>query len=387
MKYIIDLRIIIVCAGILSLFACNEDKGNYDYEAINRVTEIANIQESYSVEVGERLLITPELNTTSGNTDNLDYTWYYKSGSAWNVLQEGKDFDFVIADPIGSPNSTYTCAFEAKNKVTDIAYRQIFSIRVAGTFNKGYVLLYEKEDGFDMGMVVQNSQNQYIPKYNILASTAPSLQRGGVKPYELNIFADPTAPHPYQPDGSNRSVYLLTDHYTTRLKVADFSWDSSYDISNSVENGSPLHQEYVSTGQPIVAEKMKVGYFSTSGGIKPHVYVYVKDDNGQGNWYLHNTYPVYYFFSYPMNAYRTGNTVYDSERYEPAPFISCGNRITLFSIRNKINSVARLHTVLPMISAHRSFLPKIFWMSLPTIFLTLMIRMRGCCIWANAIRV
>ena len=86
MKYIIDLRIIIVCAGILSLFACNEDKGNYDYEAINRVTEIANIQESYSVEVGERLLITPELNTTSGNTDNLDYTWYYKSGSAWNVL-------------------------------------------------------------------------------------------------------------------------------------------------------------------------------------------------------------------------------------------------------------------------------------------------------------
>ena len=97
MKYIIDLRIIIVCAGILSLFACNEDKGNYDYEAINRVTEIANIQESYSVEVGERLLITPELNTTSGNTDNLDYTWYYKSGSAWNVLQEGKDFDFVMS--------------------------------------------------------------------------------------------------------------------------------------------------------------------------------------------------------------------------------------------------------------------------------------------------
>ena len=158
------------------------------------------------MEVGERLLITPELNTTSGNTDNLDYTWYYKSGSAWNVLQEGKDFDFVIADPIGSPNSTYTCAFEAKNKVTDIAYRQIFSIRVAGTFNKGYVLLYEKEDGFDMGMIVQNSQNQYIPKYNILASTAPSLQREGVKPYELNIFADPTAPHPYQPDGSNLSL-------------------------------------------------------------------------------------------------------------------------------------------------------------------------------------
>ncbi len=47
---------------------------------------------------------------------------------------------------------------------------------------------------------------------NILASTAPSLQREGVKPYELNIFADPTAPHPYQPDGSNMKE-VVTKHF------------------------------------------------------------------------------------------------------------------------------------------------------------------------------
>lgn len=346
MKYMKDLRIIIVCVGMLSLMACNEDKGNYDYEPINRVTEITNIQESYTVEVGERLMITPKLDTSSGNADNLDYTWYYRSGSEWEVLQGGKDFDYVIADPIGAPNTTYTCAFEAKNNVTGVAYRQIFSVRVSGTFNRGYVLLYEKENEFDMGMIVQNSQNQYIPKYNILASTAPSLQREGVKPYELNIFADPTAPHPYQVDGSGRSVYLLTDHYTTRLKVADFSWDPSYDISNSIENGSPLHQNYVSAGRPIVAEKMKVGYFVLNGNVKPHIYVYMKDDNGEGNWYLHNTYPVYYFFSFPMNAYRTGSTVYDSERFEPAPFLSCGPRITLFfdQEQNKFSCQTTYHS-------------------------------------------
>lgn len=330
MKYMIDLRIIIVCVGMLSLVACNEDKGNYDYEAINRVTEITNIQEGYTVEVGERLMITPKLDTSLGNADNLDYSWYYRSGSTWNVLQEGKDLDFVIADPIGAPNTTYTCAFEAKNKLTDVAYRQIFSIRVSGTFNRGYVLLYEKENEFDMGMIVQNAQNECIPKYNILTSTAPSLQREGVKPYQLKIFGDPTAPHPYNTDGSSRSVYLLTDHYTTRLKVADFSWDPNYDISNSVESGSPIHQDYVSAGRPIVAEKMQAGYFVLSGNIKPHVYVYMRDDNGKGNWYFYNTYPVYYFLSYPMNAYRTGSTVYDSERFEPAPYLLCGQRTTMF---------------------------------------------------------
>lgn len=330
MKYMIDLRIIIVCVGMLSLVACNEDKGNYDYEAINRVTEITNIQEGYTVEVGERLMITPKLDTSLGNADNLDYSWYYRSGSTWNVLQEGKDLDFVIADPIGAPNTTYTCAFEAKNKLTDVAYRQIFSIRVSGTFNRGYVLLYEKENEFDMGMIVQNAQNECIPKYNILTSTAPSLQREGVKPYELKIFTDPTAPHPYNTDGSGRSVFLLTDHFTTRLKVADFSWDSSYDISNSVESGSPIHQNYIAAGRPVVAEKMKVSFFPLSSGYKPHVYIYLTEDDGKGNWYMYNTYPVYYFLSFPMNAYRTGNTVYDSERFDTSPFLLCGPRITLF---------------------------------------------------------
>ena len=89
MKYIIDFTDNNCMCRILSLFACNEDKGNYDYEAINRVTEIANIQESYSVEVGERLLITPELNTTSGNTDNLDYTWYYKKRFCMECIAGG----------------------------------------------------------------------------------------------------------------------------------------------------------------------------------------------------------------------------------------------------------------------------------------------------------
>ena len=335
MKNIIDLRIIIACIGILSLFACNEDKGNYNYEMINKVTEIIGIQEDYTVEVGEQLMITPKIETNLNSTDNLDYTWYYKNGSAWNVLQKGKDLDFVIANPIGTPNVTYTCAFEVKNDITDVAYRQVFNIRVSGIFNRGYILLYDKEDEFDMGMIIQNSQNQCIPKYDILASTAPSLQREGVKPYGLNVFADPTAPHPFQSDGSNCSVYLLTDHYTTRLKVSDFSWNSSYDIYNSVEYDSPIYQDYVAAGKTIIPKKMRVSFNIVNGIRKPRIYIFLKEDNGKGNWYLHNISPVYYFFSHPMNAYRTGNSVYDSKRYEPAPFISCGKKMTMFFNQEK----------------------------------------------------
>lgn len=323
-------KTVIACVCMMCLLACNEDKGNYDYKVINRVSEINGIEEVYSVETGERLLITPELEMLMDNSDDFDYAWYYKNGSSWNVLLEGKDFDFVIADPIGVPNNTYTCAFEAKNKHTNVVYRKTFSIKVTGTFNRGYVVLYEKEKEFDMGMMVFNSQNQIIPKYDILASTASDLQREGVKPYDIKIFNDNSAPHPYHRDGSGRSVFLLTDQYTTRLKVSDFTWDSSYDISNSVEKNSPIDRDYLAAGRPVVAEKMKVSHINSG----THVYIYMKGDDENGYWYLYTTWPVYYFLSYPMNAYRQ-NILSNYQLYKAAPFLANGQRTTLFFNEDK----------------------------------------------------
>lgn len=321
-----NLKVILTGICILCLFACNEDKGNYDYAEINRVSEISNIEGEYSVEMGEHLQISPKMEMEIDNPDDFDYTWYYRSGGAWNVLQEGRDFDFIIADPIGAPNNTYTCAFEAKNKQTGVAYRSIFSIRVTGTFNKGYVILYEKENEFDMGMMVLNAQNQYLPKYDILASVAPDLLREGVKTYDIKIFSDNTAPHPYHLDGSGRSVYLLTDHYTTRLKAVDFTWDPSYDISNMVERNSPIYRNYVECGRPIVAEKMVVSHINSSYA---RTYIYMKGDDGNKYWYLYSTWPALYFFSYPMNAYR-GELLSNYQLYQAAPFLAAGMRTTLF---------------------------------------------------------
>ena len=333
MKYIINLKMIVSAIFVVCLFACNEDKGNYDYTGIARMDSINKIEESYVVELGERLKITPELETFGGNLDDFDYTWYYQAEKAkWNVLQEGKDLDFVIAAPLGSDNKTYTCAFEAVNKKTQISYRKIFSIKVAGDFGRGYVVLYETETGFDMSMIVLNAQNQFVPKLNILESVAPALQREGVKPHDICIFVDRTAPHPYQTDGSGRSVYLLTDQYTTRLKSVDFSWDPSYDISNVVESNSPFYKEFVASGKPAVVQKMKVSFLVSGSSLVSRAYAYMKNSEEKGDWYVYSTYPTWLFFSYPMNDIRATN---GGQRYEPAPFLSNGSFGTMFFDVNK----------------------------------------------------
>ena len=328
MKHIVDFKIVVLFAWITCLFACNEDKGNYTYVDINRVDTFKNISDSYIVELGEHLKITPELKTSFGNSDDFDYAWYYNAGSSWNLLQEGKNLDINIGDPISAANKTYTCAFEAVNRETKVAYRHLFSIKVAGDFGRGYVLLSETETGFDMSMIVLNAQKEFVPKLNILEATAPSLQREGVKPYGIYIFSDPTAPDPYNTDGSKRSTYLLTDHYSTRLKTSDFSWKPSYDISNVVEMGSPLYKDYVAVGKPIIAEKMEVGYYYVTNLINPHIYIYMGDAEGKKNWYMYSTHTIWNFLSFPMNDVRTGHN--GTQRYEPAPFLATGSQGTVF---------------------------------------------------------
>lgn len=317
---------------VLGMISCNEDKGNYDYETINRVDQFTNINEYYSVELGERLLITPNIVSSLGTLEDFVYKWYYRNGSTWTELAEGKDLDFVIADPIGTPNKTYTCAFEATNKNTNVPFRHVFSVKVTGTFNKGYVMLYEKEAGIEMGMVVQNSQNEFIPKYDILSVTAPELKREGVKGRDLKIYNERLAPNPFKPDNSGLSIFLLTDQYTTRLKASDFSWDSSLEISNLVEKSSPLDKNYVSVGRPVIAEKLQYNYQNGN----PRTFIYLTDDDGEGYWYLNTTYPVYYFFSYPMNAYNANVSIKDNYvHYDAEPYMAVGGGSALFYNKEK----------------------------------------------------
>lgn len=325
MKHIIKIKLLWLLACLCGLAACNKDKGNYDYIELNTVNEVTGISTSYTVELGEQLNISPVINTSLGNPNDFLYTWYYyETGTnTWKILQEGKDLDFKIDAPIGTPNTTYNCAYEVTNIETEITYRFIFTIHVAGAFGKGYVILSEKENGFNMSMLVLNSQNQFDLRMDILDATAPALQREGVTPYDILIFTDPTAPDPYNRDNSNRSVFLLTDHYTTRLKAEDFSWDSSYDISNIVQDNTSLSDNFTAIGKPIIAEQMKVGYHSVNGTPKNYVYIYVEEEDGNHNWYMYNTWPAWHFLGEPMNAIRTEeSTTNGKQRYTPAPYIS-----------------------------------------------------------------
>jgi hypothetical protein len=314
MKKIVNRLITaVILAALTGLFACNEDLGNYDYKTINRVDSINNVWNVYDVSLGDILKITPQLVFSQGEDESMfTFRWYYRANDEWNLLQEGRNFEQEIVPPIGLDRSM---AYEIINKETGIPYRKLFSIRVTAPLAKGYVALCESEDGFDIDMVAYLPNTGKFGLYkNILEASESALPRQGVKPVDILTFTDETAPHPFNTDGTNYSVYILTDRYTTRVKSADFSWSPDYDISNQIEANQYLDMEYKQQGKPVIAKRMVV-----ADNLGRRTWMYHVNEEGEGNWFLSQTRPVLRFFAVRLNVNGQGT---DAPRYEPAPYIS-----------------------------------------------------------------
>jgi hypothetical protein len=323
------------------LSSCNEDKGNYDYIDIYPVL-IGDIGDNYTGTIGEKLFITPRLRFLRGPEDTVDisqsmaeeytFTWYYYTGSTrgWQAIAEGRNLELDIAGIFGKPTegAPYLLAYEVMNK-EGVPYRRLFNLLVSTPLAKGYVALCETDDGFDIDMIAYSSNNNTLTQYkNILDISESDLPRKGVKPIDILTFPDAMAPNPFAVEAAKYSVFILTDQYTTRIKSTDYSWSSSYDISNQIEAKSYLDTEYIKKGKPIIVQKMRIGYGNTGNASQMYrTFIYVKDADGTGNWYITTNWPAWFLFSVQMN--RSERPLGD-HRYEPAPYIAVGNQGSMY---------------------------------------------------------
>ena len=318
---------------LLGMNACVKDLGNDRYKQINtvKIEDIGNVNglNNYVKNIGDTLKVNPVLKFSEGEDENLfNYAWYYWGGGNWNLLQQSRNLTVEVSGPFGkaTENAPYRLAYEIQNKETKVFYRKTFSLRVENPLTKGYAAICEMENGFDIDFItLSNNDNKFHFYKGILEMTGSTLPRNDAKPYDILAFDDPMAPDPFNKVGAEYSLFVLTDKYTTRLLAGDYSWKDSYDISNNMELNSHLDKEYTQKGKKIIAQKMKFSYFNMTNR---HVrsFIYHKETDGTGNWYMCSSYPMWLLYSVQMNRFRSG----DHQRYEPSQHIYAGARGAMY---------------------------------------------------------
>ncbi|MDR1757140.1 MAG: hypothetical protein LBR65_09350 [Culturomica sp.] len=316
---------------VAGLFACNEDKGNYDYSEIGVVASFSRIDNSYTRVLTDSLIIRPgvafdTLQYPEVNEADFTYTWKIEQGSGDNgalkLLHEGRNLEIVIDTPIFQINRSYKLVYEVVNKTTNIPYRKIFTVTTENLFQRGFVALSQKTDGLELD-VVSFYRNKFTLYTDVLESMDSELPRNAT-PWDIVTYDDRLAPDPMHIE-TDYSLFILTDQYTTRLMPTNYSWKPSYDISNIIEKDSYLDTAFVQKGKPVIAKQLRYSYIQSASIMQPRVLMYHQESAEEANWYLYITFPQYSANAVQMNRFRdvsNNGALNGAVRYNAAPFVS-----------------------------------------------------------------
>ncbi|MFV0553923.1 MAG: PKD-like family lipoprotein [Mangrovibacterium sp.] len=128
-------------AVALTVGACTEDKGTYDYTDLNEV-KILGMEDAYEAKSGEAFTITPELDYPATITESeMEFLWYayletdLKSGV--DTLSFERDLDI---DSLTLGSNDYTLVYKVFDTKTGIYYKHTSNLDVSGFADGLHVL-------------------------------------------------------------------------------------------------------------------------------------------------------------------------------------------------------------------------------------------------------
>lgn len=145
-KYIWLLLILFTALG------CFDDKGNYDYKELNKIT-FENIPYNNSIYFGDPLDIVPKLKFALDSVNvNLKYEWrHLEDVIATTPELHIEHFEYYA----GKASTLYYRVEDVDNQML---YIYKFLVTVAGTYQNGWLILAEKDNKSSLSMIKINKQ-------------------------------------------------------------------------------------------------------------------------------------------------------------------------------------------------------------------------------------
>lgn len=148
--------------------ACYKDKGNYDYKPLDQVvidTAKQNILASYAIYRYDNLKIAPKIIFNGNEVVNADqvngklkFNWaIYQASSGGQVYSRDTISTGLVLDKsITKPAGRWVVILTVKNVETQVEEYMKFAVQVDEQLSDGWMLLYEKDDNTDVGLIVDD---------------------------------------------------------------------------------------------------------------------------------------------------------------------------------------------------------------------------------------
>ncbi len=153
-----NLYLLLLILFPLFCVSCYDDKGNYDYHALNQV-EVVGIDSVYTAIFMEQLVITPTIQSEDKERV-YDYIWmcYDKNDfkKSIDTLSLEKDLNYTVSLAL----SSYQLIFAYRDRETEITKYVYSNLSVESQNSRGWYVLKEKDDGTDLDFFWQGKENK-----------------------------------------------------------------------------------------------------------------------------------------------------------------------------------------------------------------------------------
>ena len=134
------IRILTVALAVTLFASCYEDKGNYDYHAINEVT-IEGVPERMEIDRLETLTITPQFEGTLYGQNEDRYTYEWQLGK--NVISTDKVLNYEVTNSTGS----YTLRLSVIDKDNGTRAFAVTNLVVNSSTSSDGILVVSNQNG------------------------------------------------------------------------------------------------------------------------------------------------------------------------------------------------------------------------------------------------
>lgn len=222
MKKIINLLLFIPL--LVSLAACYDDMGNYDYENLPGVA-IKTQDTAYATQF-KTLELSPDVNLDGGSETDYEYSWRIWSNDIGGVdkqkvIGNTRNLVYEVSEIPGS----YTLVLTVRNKHTDVkTYKQIY-LAVQGSITEGWMVLQEKDGKTDFDLIMSPYFSNRVKHDEILHNVYETVNGESLTGRGVKIGS-------YFCIGRYQNVVVLTNRGGARLSA--ITMQKTFDMSTLI---------------------------------------------------------------------------------------------------------------------------------------------------------
>lgn len=250
-----------ILAVLLVAAACSEDKGNYDYLPVNKITE-DSISGTYSVVQYDTLTLKPYLRFQEGETNDLSYEWKIKDQVVSTDPVCHSQINLAPNVPSDVNNRSYDALLTITDNSNGLKYYKSFKVTITTPYAIALYFLSEQADE----QAVLSFQRRDIPGapiiHNVYEATNPRLGSLGKKPRQV-----------YTGSVMGKTFVVLCqegDKKMTVLNVSTLAQERVYNEGTVMGGATDFTPCEIKTcmGGMVVAEEGLMGYnYMRSGAL------------------------------------------------------------------------------------------------------------------------